>query len=178
MRLIDLISEDKKENKGSYAAIRFNKDTIDGIKKYIKENDIPNHTKFDKMHTTLLYSRKYLPEYKPAGKLDKPMIGKGKGFEVWDSQPDNDGHVAKCLVMCYDCPELVKRHEELMEEHGATYDFDDYKPHITFSYDVADMKHKDLPKFDGKIEIVEEYGEDLNLDWAKDNSDISEKKDK
>jgi len=67
MRLIDLISEDKKENKGSYAAIRFNKDTIDGIKKYIKENDIPNHTKFDKMHTTLLYSRKYLPEYKPAG---------------------------------------------------------------------------------------------------------------
>jgi len=120
----------------------------------------------------------YLPEYKPAGKLDKPMIGKGKGFEVWDSQPDDDGHVAKCLVMCYDCPELVKRHEELMEEHGATYDFDDYKPHITFSYDVADMNPKDLPKFDGKIEIVEEYGEDLNLDWAKDNSDITEKKDK
>lgn len=177
MRLIDLI-EEKEEAKGSYAAVNFNKETIDGIKKYIKENDIPNHTKFDKMHTTLLYSRKYLPDYKPQGKLDKPMIGKGKGFEVWDSQPDDDGHVAKCLVMCYDCPELVKRHKELMKEHGAAYDFDEYKPHITFSYDIGDLDHDELPKFSGKIEIVEEYGEDLEQDWATDNSDITEKDDK
>ena len=178
MKLTDLINEEKEEAKGTYAAVSFSEDTIDGIKKYIKENDIPNHTKFDKMHTTLLYSKKYCPDYKPAGKLDKPMIGKGTGFEKWPSQPDDDGKVAMCLVMRYDCSELSKRHKELMKEHDATYDFDEYKPHITFSYDVAGLQCKDLPKFEGKIEIVEEYGEDLNMDWAKDNSDVSEKDDK
>jgi len=174
MKLIDLI-EEKEEAKGTYAAVHFNKETIDGIKKYIKENDIPNHTKFDKMHTTLLYSKTHCPDYKPAGKLDKPMIGKGTGFEKWPSQPDDDGNVAMCLVMRYDCPELIKRHKELMKEHDAVYDFDEYKPHITFSYDVAGLQCKDLPTFDGKIEIVEEYGEDLNMDWAKDNSDKDDK---
>ena len=148
---------------------------------YSKENMIPIHSKCDKRTTRLLYSRKYCPDYKPAGKLDKPLIGTGSGFEVWDSQADDDGHVAKCLVMCYDCPDLIKRHKELMKEHGASYDFDEYKPHITFSYDIndgADIDKDELPKFATTIEIVEEYGEDLNLDWAKDNSDITEKKDK
>lgn len=175
MKLTDLINEDKKETKGTYAAVHFNKDTIDGIKKYIKENNIPNHTKFDKMHTTLLYSKKYCPDYEPMGKYDTPMVGKYKEFDVWDSQPDDDGNIAKCLVMCYDCSELTKRHNELMKEHSAVYDFDEYKSHITFSYDIGDMNIKDLPKFDGKIEIVEEYGEDLNLDWAKDNSEKDDK---
>lgn len=177
MKLTDLI-EEKEETKGTYAAVSFSKDTIDGIKKYIKENDIPNHTKFDKMHTTLLYSKKYCPDYTPFGKFDTPMIGKGTGFEVWDSQADDDGHVAKCLVMRYDCSELSKRHNELMKEHDAAYDFDEYKPHITFSYDIndgADIDHDELPKFSGKIEIVEEYGEDLNLDWAKENSEKDDK---
>lgn len=178
MKLIDLINESKKETKGSYAGVHFSKETIDDIKEYIKDNDIPNHTKFDKLHTTLLYSRKHLPDYEPFGKFDTPMVGKSVGFEKWPSQPDDDGKVAMCLVMRYSCPELIKRHEELMKEHGATYDFDEYKPHITFSYDVAGLQCKDLPKFDSKIEVIEEYGEDLNNDWAKDNSDISEKDDK
>jgi len=175
MKLIDLVEEKDDSKKGTYAGVRFSKETIDGIKEYIKDNDIPNHTKFHKMHTTLLYSREYCPDYVPAGKFEEAMHGKPEEFEVWDSQPDDDDHVAKCLVMRYTCPELVKRHKTLMDEHNATYDFDEYKPHVTFSYDIGDMKIKDLPKFKGKIELVEEYGEDLNLDWAKDNSDITEK---
>jgi hypothetical protein len=177
MRLIDLIFE-KKEAKGTYAAVRFSDETIADIKKYIEENNIPNHTKFDKMHTTLLYSRKHCPNYEPAGEYEEALHGKPEKFEKWPSQPDDDGNVAMCLVLRYHCPDLVKRHVKLMDEHKGTYDFDEYKPHITFSYDVADLQCKDLPKYEGKIEIVEEYGEDLNLDWAKDNSDISEKDDK
>lgn len=178
MKLTDLLEDKKDGKKGTYAGVNFSDKTIDSITAYIKDNKIPNHTKFDKLHTTLLYSRKYLPDYEPAGKLDKPMNGKAEEFEVWDSQPDDDGHVAKCLVLRYHCPKLVKRHVSLMDEHKGTYDFDEYKPHITFSYDIGDMDIKDLPDFDGKIEVINEYGEDLNLDWAKDNSDISEKDDK
>jgi len=53
-----------------------------------------------------------------------------------------------------------------MKEHGGTYDFDEYKPHITFSYDVAGMQCKDLPKFDEDIEAVHEL--ERFFEWAVD----------
>ncbi len=178
MKIIELCEKKEDSTKGTYAAVQFSKETLNNIKKYIKDNDIPNNTKFDKMHTTVLYSKKYLPDYKPQGKLNPPLIGTPLKFEKWPSQPDDDGNVAMCLVLRYTCDDLVDRHKSLMKEHDAAYDFDEYKPHITFSYDVAGLQCKDLPKFEDKIEIVEEYGEDLNLDWKEDNSDISEKDDK
>jgi hypothetical protein len=172
MKLIDLLEGKKKQ--GTYAGVRFSKKTISDIKKFIKDNDISNPVKTEKLHTTLLYSRKHLPDYEPASEFEEFLIGKPTKFEKWPSQPDDDGNVAMCLVLKFDCEDLVKRHEFLMKQHGGTYDFDEYKPHITFSYDVGNLQCKNLPKFVENIEIVEEYGEDLNLDWAKNNSDMSE----
>lgn len=159
-----------KKPDGSYAGVKFSDKTNKAIAKYITDNKIPNSVQEGKLHTTLLYSRKYLENYTPPGDLDKAMMGKPTRFEKWPSQPDEDGNVAMCLVLCYDCDDLVNRHKSLMDEHNATYDFDEYKPHVTFSYDVGSLQCKDLPKFSNDIEIVNEYGEDLNLNWAKDNT--------
>jgi len=172
MKVTDII--EKKETKGTYAGVKLSDKTNKAIGKFIEDNNIPNAIKPEKLHTTLLYSRKYLPDYKARGELEETMVGKPIGFEKWPSQPDDDGKVAMCLVLKYNCPDLVDRHKDLMKEHGATYDFDEYKPHVTFSYDVGSMQCKDLPKFEEDIVVVEEYVEDLNLDWAKDNT----KKDK
>jgi 2'-5' RNA ligase len=57
-----------------------------------------------------------------------------------------------------------------MKKHDATYDFPEYKPHITLSYDIGDLDEKNLPdigKYVDEIGIDEEYGEDLDLNWAK-----------
>jgi len=162
MKLDEIIVE-KKEPDGTYAGVHFSKETVQAVKDYCNQNKIPNPVRSSKVHTTLLYSRKYLPDYKAAGKYDKPMIGKPTEFDIWPSKGDDPKN---CLVLEYDCAELVKRHEKLMKEFEATYDFDEYKTHITFSYDVGDIKVKDLPKFEGKIEIVEEYQQDLDLNWA------------
>lgn len=159
-----------KQQKGTYAAVKFSDQTKGNIADYMAANDIPNPLPIDKMHTTLLYSRKYLPDYEPAGKYSNPMVGTPEQFEVWESSPDEDGNRSMCLVLKFKCPELEARHEHLMKEHGATYDYDEYKTHITFSYNVGDMKVDNLPKFESDIEVVSEYGEDLNLSWAKDNS--------
>jgi len=161
-----------KEKKGSYAGVRFDTATNKAIHKYIHDNKIPTSVRPDRLHSTLLYSRKYLPNYKPAGKLDKPLIGTPKSFEVWKTRPPagSDGKPTNCLVLKYSCPELETRHKELMKEHSAQYDYDEYYPHITLSYDIGDMNIKDLPDIKDtvkEIKIVEEYGEDLDLDWAR-----------
>ncbi len=164
MKLVDIT--EKKQNKGTYAGVKFSDKTKKSIEGYIKDNDIPNPLSTDKMHSTLLYSRKFCPKYTPLGEMEEALIGNADAFESWESQPDDDGNKSNCLVLKYNCDALKDRHESLMDEHGATFDYDDFTPHITFSYDAGDLDPKKLPKFEEEIEIVEEYGEDLDLDWA------------
>lgn len=170
MKLTEITERKEEEMKGTYAGVRFSESTTEALKKYIKENKIPNPVSADKFHTTLLYSRKYLPNYKPAGEYSTPMFGKPENFEIWQSQPDENGKKSNCLVLRYSCPELYQRHHKLMLQHGATYDYDEYKTHVTLSYDVGDIDVNKLPQFEDSLEITEEYYEDLNLNWARDNA--------
>ena len=168
MKLADIITE-AKESRGTYAGTYFDADTVECIRQYIKDNNIPKPVNMSKLHTTLLYSRKYLPDYEAAGKYDEPMTGTPVELVVWETQGDENTKPANCLVLKYDCPELVKRHKKLMKDHGATFDYVEYTPHITLSYNIGTMDIEGLPdvkKAIPKITIVEEYGEDLHLDWA------------
>ena len=167
MKLENLM-EDK--NKGTYAGVRFDDDTIKRFEAFAKENEIPNHVPSKKLHSTVLYSRKYLPDYEAPGDYKTPLTGKPTGFDVWKSQPDEDGKTSNCLILKYGCPELTKRHKSLMDEHGATFDFDKFDPHVTLSYDIGDMDVSKLKPDVGDINITSEYKEDLNFDWAKDNT--------
>lgn len=177
MKLFEVL--EAAETRGTYAAVKFDDATKDAIVEYLKENEIPNPTPRDKLHCTVLYSRKYCPDYEPQGKIDPPWIGKPVKFEVWESRGKlRDEEPKRCLVLKFDCEKLVERHEELMDEHDATYDFPEYKTHITFSYDIGDMDETKLPdirKYLGEIRIVEEYGEDLDLDWAAKNAKSDDK---
>lgn len=171
MKLTDLIEQSQpNEGRGTYAAVKFDQDTLNLITKYIKDNNIPNGVPETKIHCTLLYSRKFCPEYEPLGMLKNPLTGTPTRLDVWNSKPKTDGSdPSKCLVIEFNSPELVERHNALMKEHDATYDFPDYKTHITLSYDIGDVEVSDLTNVVEaipKLTIVEEYGEDLDLDWA------------
>lgn len=176
MILADLLEKapPKVEGKGTYAAVRFSDETKDAIAAYIKDNDLPNPLGKDKMHCTLLYSRKHCPDYKPAGKIKPAWLGKPTGLEVFESRGKmRDEEPKRCLVLRFECKQLVARHELLMEEYDATYDFPEYKPHVTLSYDIGDLDETELPdvvKAIKELEIVDEYGEDLDMDWAAKNA--------
>lgn len=166
--------EEVAKKKGTYAGVRFDHDTKMRIQEYIKKNKIPNPLSPYKMHNTLIYSRKHLPDFKAQGRLDPAWVGEPTKFDVWESQSDEDtGEKTKCLILKFECTECVERHNEIMDKHGATHDFDKYYPHITLSYDIGNFDIKSLPdpaKEIGDLKIVQEYREDLNLDWAKDNT--------
>lgn len=156
-------------NKGTYAGVYFDEDTKKAVQQYIEDNNIPKPVNVDKLHTTLLYSRKFLPDYIPGGMYKQPLVGTPTELVVWKTQGDEGKEPANCLVMKYDCPELVERHKSLMKEHGATFDYPEYTPHITLSYDIGDIDVDSLSNIKDAIKtigIVEEYGEDLKLDWA------------
>lgn len=172
MKLKELFEAEKKLP-GTYAGVLFDDGTKNAIITYCKKNNIPNVPNKNKLHTTVLYSKKPCPDFKPLGEIKPPITGEPVGFDVWNTQPDEKGKTARILVLTFKCPKLVARHKALMKEHGATFDFDEYKPHITFSYDIGDMDIKDLPRFNHGINIVEEYHEDLDTDWATNNTSKS-----
>lgn len=168
MKLIEVTKK-----KGTYAGVHFDHDTKKRIQKYLKDNKIPNPLGLDKMHNTLIYSRKHLPKFQAAGRIDPPWVGKPTKFDVWESQSDEKtGEKSKCLIMKFECAKCVDRHNEIMDKHDATFDYDKYTPHVTLSYDIGDFDVKSLPDPSeiGDLKIVSEYQEDLNLDWAKDNT--------
>jgi hypothetical protein len=136
----------------------------------MREAGIPNMLDKEKLHSTLLYSRKHCPNYEPAEQVS--YIGKPLHFEVWKTQDPNGTGKTRCLVLRFDCPELVERHNMLRKEHGATHDYPEYNPHITLSYDIGRSDEKlfpDVQKHLGLIKMVQEYSEDLDLDWKPGN---------
>lgn len=161
----------KTHHKGTFAGVHFDEESKDALMDFIKENNIPNAPERDSMHTTLLYSRRRCPDYEAAGKIDPPYVGTPTDYQIWESQEDEDGDKTNCLILEFKCQELVDRHNSLMEEHNATFDFPTYKTHITLSYDVGDMQTEVLPEYTGPLRMVEEYGEVLDVDWAKNNTE-------
>lgn len=165
MNIGEIIMENN--NKGTYAAMRFSLASALALQKFCQKFKVPNCLKLADYHSTLLYSRNYLPDYTPAGRLDPPMIALPKNLEIWES-PANafKKEATNCLVLRINCPELVDRFEYLMNNHDATYDYDEYKPHVTLSYDVGDFSLdgidccKEIPE----LELVVEYSETLDLD--------------
>ena len=171
MKLNEIRIAEDVDSKGTYAGVRFSEDTVNRIKSFIGNNEIPEPIPDDKMHSTVLYSRKHLPNYEAAGDYETPLEGTPTEFDLWESQPDEDGVKSNCLVLQYDCDPLLERHQSLMDEHGATFDFEEYKPHVTLSYNVGDLDLSNLNPSDvGPINVVSEYQEDLNMDWAKSNT--------
>lgn len=148
----------KKVPDGSYVAVKYDDESRDKLYEFAEKLNLPNLLPKSKYHTTLIYSRKYNPDIKEDQSL-YPLKIKGKELHVFDTQ-DNK----RALVMKFDSPELVERHNFLMSEYQLQYDYDEYIPHITLSYDIGDMD----VDFSGKFPIMtvtEEYVEDLIFDW-------------
>lgn len=170
MRLNEIIGEkdEGKDPDGTYVGMKVSKETRDNIWNMTKSLEVPNPLDKKDYHVTVIFSRKYLPTFSAKGKLKEPLIGKPEKFEIFPARNDKN-----CLVLRFSCPELNKRHHYIMNTYDAKYDFDQYKPHITLSYDVGDFDPSgiDPSTYIDEIELTEEYDEELQLDWLANKND-------
>lgn len=165
---------------GSYIAVSFSRATQNKLRKLTKELGIPNEQTVprEKLHCTVVYSRKPFKDFTIWGKLEKPIVAKPDKLEIFKTQSG-----ASALVLRFHAKELDERHTYFEKEYGATYDYDEYKQHVTLSYDVGEdwkiPKDFDVTSVVDELEITEEYYEPLDLDWAKSKgSDGDEDSDK
>jgi len=165
---IEELAKGQKQPDGTYVGIKFTKETNQRIKDFMKQYDIPNPIKSDSFHCTVIYSRKYLPTFEAQGEINPPWKGEATRMDIFTSASNTN-----CLVIVFDCPEVIARHHEIMDNYGATYDYPEYKAHVTLSYDCGDFDPNSIANLKdavGEIEIDNEYTENLNLNWAKSNT--------
>ena len=148
---------------GTFAGVKFSGASVQKLKAFSDKNNIPNPTPSEEYHSTLLFSHTPLPDYKPWGSYKAALTAIPKYATIFGDDDE------KALVIVFDAPGLVKRHKYLMRKHPeATWDHDDFIPHVTLSYDVGDFDPNSLNVTDiGPLDIVEEYVADIEADWEK-----------
>lgn len=144
---------------GTYLGARYNQKSKDKIQEVLK--DIPGAISPEKLHSTIIFSRNpvYIVPHK-----DISWKAVGTKLEVWlDAVTESN-----ILVLILDSEDLVNRYDEIMGSTAATYDYEEYIPHITLAYDV--ISEFNLPSFEPmELTIIEEYVENLDLEWKDTN---------
>lgn len=151
---------------GTYAGVRFDPLTVRDLMIMQDMLNLPNRLDPAKFHSTLLYSRKPLPNYVPFGHYLTPATSDSNQFDL---KVFKTASGKNALVLAYDSVFLSNRHKSLMDEHGGTWDHPSFIPHITLSYDIGDLNIElGSTSFisDRKIVIVEEYGDHIDPSWS------------
>ncbi|WP_313740477.1 anti-CBASS protein Acb1 family protein [Pseudomonas sp.] len=114
----------------------------------------------DDLHVTIAYSKQALDWMKvneawsgdsngnlivaPGGaRLVEPLGGEG------------------AVVLLFNSSELAWRHMQIREA-GASWDYEEYQPHVTITYAAGDLDLSQVEPYRGKIEFGPEIFEDLN----------------
>lgn len=123
---------------GTYVCANVSAKSRTELAKWVTDYGIPNPANPKQYHTTIIYSRKGVPDVKNY-KFDLPIKAKITGFDIFMNGDK------RCLVAKVDSPELHAHHNAIRSTYGATHDFDDYNPHITLSYDYVGAVPKNVP---------------------------------
>lgn len=123
------------------------------------DNNVPNPIQPEEMHVTQVYSKKpvkLMPDHQVSMlQLNKPNMH----LETFPSQ-DNK----RALVIRFDDKYF---HDRFLQAKaaGASYDYGEYKPHVTISYDVDDFDYTKLKPPELPMIFGSEEHSPLDEDW-------------
>lgn len=126
------------------------------IIKHYADQGIDNRLSPDDLHVTIMYSRQPV-DWMRIGESWQSEISVGEGGpRIMDAfGPNGD-----TLVLGFASDELVWRHESIKEK-GASWDWDDYQPHITIATEF-DGDISSVDPWEGKIELGPEVFREIS----------------
>lgn len=116
------------------------------------------------MHVTITYSRTPVDWMR----MGENWSGDGKGnLTVQAGGP----RIVEALgdkgavVLLFKSADLQWRHESMIE-NGASFDFPEYQPHVTFTYAPGDVDLTKVEPYRGELNFGPEIFEELDEDWS------------
>ena len=150
----------------------------DAISRWAKQQGF--HTTLDpsEMHVTIAHSKKAV-DWGKAGQAPYADDERkdDSGFLTVPSggarQLQAFGKDGKCaVVLLFNSTALSYRHGDIKDRTGATWDWPDYQPHVTITWNApADLSTNDalrkIEPYRGPIELGPEIFEEVDTDWMK-----------
>jgi len=159
MRLLSLF-EALDASPGTFVGVKFDQSTIDSLMDWIDSMGLETHEPADELHTTVLLDKEHEFDWEPQS-FESPIEVSPETFSL-----DLFGQDKNVLVLKYQCDELADRHSRGMEEHNLSWDFPEYSPHVTLSYDGSNIDIESLSPPDFPLNISHEYVQPFNQDYA------------
>ena len=121
---------------------------------WAKEQGFDSVMKPEDMHVTIVYSKtpvSYIPN-----KENNAAFSINNGARKLE---EFDG----ATVLQFECPELQNRWKQFIDK-GASWDYDNYNPHITLTYKNNGVKLSEIEPYSGIIKLGKEISEPLDVD--------------
>lgn len=115
---------------GTYVFLKASPLSRSMYKHFIEINNIPNPVSIDDLHCTLIYSPGRFVDIGTTS-YKQGRYGELVDFDIWKADDGNNVLVGKL-----NSTEIINRHHELKEIHGFDHHFDEYRPHISLSYNI------------------------------------------
>lgn len=132
--------------------VRRNVENAADIIKWAKANGFEKCVPPAEMHVTVAYSKEELDWPEPNS--DTLVIKAKGGREV--SPLGEEG----AIVLKFHSVSLQRRWSDLIDK-GASWDYEDYTPHVTITYEGGDIDLSKLAAYDGPIELGPEVFEEV-----------------
>lgn len=127
----------------------------DDLINWAKANGFTKTVPPDQMHVTLVYSKT---------PVDWSQFTPHEGRVINLKSDRSLKHFDKgAVVLTFDSEALKKRHQEFMDG-GASFDYDEYTPHVTISYEGNGSV--DPKPYSGELIFGPEIFEPLDTDWS------------
>lgn len=146
----------KSFKNGNYYGVKPTDEAKEKIESIMKDLKLKEPVDVDDIHVTLMYSPdKGNPMIPPSDLEYKAHPSK---FALFGDEKD-------CLVIKLESKDLEARHKELLAT-GFIHTYDDYKPHITLSYNYeGDIPDEKVLKDLGEMSFSSEYMQPIDENW-------------
>jgi hypothetical protein len=142
--MIATLSQYAKHKDGTYVALEMDTHSRALLDHFVEMNlGLTERIDPSEYHTTVIYSRTPVPHAETLS-TDTSASGHAYGYEVFPTKA-----AGKCLVLRVHLPEAVHLNE-FLNQHGATSDYGQYKPHVTVCYEYTgddDVSQLPVPPF-------------------------------
>lgn len=117
----------------------------------------------DDLHVTIAYSRQALDWMKIGGDWGGRQDG-GLTVAPGGARLVEPLGSEGAVVLLFNSSELAWRHMQIREA-GASWDYEEYQPHVTITYAAGDIDLSKVEPYRGKIEFGPEIFQELDADW-------------
>ena len=138
----------------------------DQILDWAKSQGFKSTLKAEDLHVTICHSRAGV-ESKDISKASGTLIVSQSSGRYITPLGDKGA-----VVLMFNSALLETRWLELIDKHGASWDYDSYHPHITISFDAAGVDLAKVRPYDGPIVLGAEVHQKLISSWRSKISEL------